>query len=40
MVHEVILAPPEKSKCFIGLSTAQFWTLYDFLGPAKFHLTY
>ena len=40
MVHEVILASPEKSKYFIGLSSAQFWTLYDFLGPAKFELTY
>ena len=37
MTHEVVLASPEKSKYFIGLSTAQFWGLYDFLGPAKFN---
>ena len=40
MAHEVILASPEKSKYFIGLSPAQFWALYDFLGPAKCNLTY
>ena len=40
VAHEVVLASPEKSKYFIGLSPAQFWALYDFLGPAKFNLTY
>ena len=40
MAHEVVLGSPEKSKYFIGSSPAQFWTLYDFLGPAKFNLTY
>ena len=40
MTHEVVLASPEKSKYFIGLSPAQFWALYDFLGAAKFNLTY
>ena len=34
MAHEVVLASPEKSKYFIGLFPAQFWALYDFLGPA------
>ena len=37
VAHEVVLASPEKSKYFIGLSPAQFWGLYDFLGPAKFN---
>ena len=40
MAHEVVLASPEKSKYFIGLSPAQFWALYDFLGPVNFNLTY
>ena len=40
MLHEAVLASPEKSKYFIGLSPTQFWGLYDFLGPAKFNLTY
>ena len=40
MAHEVVLASQEKSKNFIGLSPAQFWSLYDFLGPAKLNLTY
>ena len=40
MAHEAVLASPEKSKYFIGLSPAQFWALYDFLGPVNFNLTY
>ena len=40
IAHEVVLASPEKSKYFYGLSPAQFWALYDFVGPAKFTLTY
>ena len=40
MAHEVVLASPEKSKYFIGLSPAQFWALYDFLGPVNFNVTY
>ena len=39
MAHEVVLASPEKSKYFYGLSPAQFWALYDFVVPAKFTLT-
>ena len=38
MTHEVVLPFPEKSKHFIGLSQAQFWALYDFLGPDKFNI--
>ena len=40
MPHEAVLASPGKSKYFISLSPTQFWALYDFLGPAKFNLTY
>ena len=36
----VILRSEKLSKYFIGLSPKHFWSLYDFLGPAKFNLTY
>ena len=32
--------PHKKSKHFIRLPPAQFWTLYDFLDTAHFSITY
>ena len=40
MDMNVILASPEKSMYFIGLTPKHFWSLYNFLGPAKFNLSY
>ena len=37
MAHEVVLGSSEKTKYFICLSPTQFWSLYDFLGPAKWN---
>lgn len=36
----IILASEEKSMYFVGLTPKHFWCLYDFLGPAKFNLSY
>ena len=35
-----ILKSEKKTKYFIGLSPKHFWFLYEFLGEAKFNLTY
>jgi hypothetical protein len=40
MSIEYILSSEVKCKYFIGLTSAQFSSLYDFLGPAKFNLSY
>ncbi|XP_066919410.1 uncharacterized protein [Clytia hemisphaerica] len=40
MSMNVILKSEEKTKYFIGLSRKHFWSLYNFLGDAKFNLTY
>nr|XP_047140900.1 uncharacterized protein LOC124815972 [Hydra vulgaris] len=40
MPMEYILSSEVKCKYFIGLTSAQFSSLYDFLGPAKFNLFY
>ena len=40
MDMNAILQSDAKSKYFIGLTPEHFWTLYEFLGPAKFKLKY
>ena len=40
MSAELILQDDKKAKYFIGLYPGQFEILYEFLGPAKFHLQY
>lgn len=39
MDMDVILASDENSVYFIGLKV-NFWSLYEFLGPAKFNLNH
>ena len=40
MSMEYIMQFEVKTRYFIGLSRKHFWDLYDFLGDAKFNLTY
>ena len=40
MDMNVILKCDTKAKYFIGLTTKHFWSLYNFLGKAKFNLNY
>ena len=41
MAQEVVLVLPEKVNILLVYpQRAQFWALYDFLGSAKFNLTY
>ena len=40
MSPKLILKSEKECKYFTGLLPSQFWALYEFLGPAKFNLSY